>query len=183
MISTRNTIDRYGSISMALHWAMLLLIASVCACIELRGIFPKGSDPRLAMSTWHFMLGLSVLFLALLRLILNITSPTPRIIPDPPKWPKLSSKIMHITLYALMIGLPILGWFLLSAKGKQIPFFGLNLPALIDKNKDLAKTIQEIHETGGTLGYYLIGSHAAVALFHHYVMRDNTIKRMLPVRN
>ncbi len=181
-MNTRNTIDRYGSLSMGLHWVMLLLIAAVYACIELRGIFPKGSDPRLAMSTWHFMLGLSVLVLALLRLILNIASDTPRIVPDPPKWQKLSAKFMHIALYALMIGLPIIGWLMLSAKGKQIPFFGLNMPALIGKNKDLAKSIKEIHETGGTLGYFLIGSHATVALFHHYIVRDNTIRRILPIR-
>jgi cytochrome b561 len=183
MMNTRNTIDRYGSFSVALHWVMLLLIVAVYSCIELRVIFPKGSDLRLAMSTWHFMLGLSVMVLALLRLILNITSATPRIVPDPPKWQKLSSKFMHIALYALMIGLPIIGWLLLSAKGKQIPFFGLNMPSLIAENKDLATTIKEIHETVGTLGYYLIGAHAAAALFHHYVLRDNTIKRILPVRD
>ncbi len=182
MMNTRNTIDRYGSISIALHWVMLLLIAAVYSCMELRDIFPKGSDPRLAMSTWHFMLGLSVMVLVLLRLIHKMTSVTPRIFPDPPKWQKRSAKFMHFALYALMIGLPILGWLLLSAKGKQIPFFGLNMPSLIAENKDLAKTIKYIHETGATLGYYLIGAHAAVALFHHYVLRDNTINRILPVR-
>jgi cytochrome b561 len=89
---------------------------------------------------------------------------------------------MHVALYVLMIGMPVAGWLMLSADGKPIPFFGLQLPALIDKSKDLAKIIKEIHETGGTVGYYLIGLHAVAALFHHYYVRDNTLQRMLPSR-
>ena len=60
---------RYGSLSIGLHWLMLLLIAAVYACIEWRGIFPRGSGARQMMQTWHFMLGLSVLVLATLRLL------------------------------------------------------------------------------------------------------------------
>jgi cytochrome b561 len=70
---------------------------------------------------------------------------------------------------------------MLSAAGKPIPFFGLELPPLIGENKELAKTIKEVHETGGTVGYYLIGLHTAAALFHHYLVRDNTLRRMLPL--
>ncbi|MDP3141776.1 MAG: cytochrome b/b6 domain-containing protein, partial [Methylotenera sp.] len=73
-------------------------------------------------------------------------------------------------------------WLLLSAAGKPIPFFGLELPALVSKNKNLADLIKQIHETGGTVGYFLVGFHAVAALFHHYVVRDNTLLRMLPKR-
>jgi cytochrome b561 len=90
------------------------------------------------------------------------------------------AKLMHLALYVLMICMPLLGWLLLSASGKSIPFFGLELPALVGKNKALAELIKEIHETGGLVGYYLIGLHASAALFHHYFVRDNTLRRMLP---
>lgn len=46
----------------------------------------------------------------------------------------------------------------------------------------VAEWAEEIHEAGGTVGYVLVGLHAAAALFHHYVMRDNTLRRMLPGR-
>ena len=49
-------------------------------------------------------------------------------------------------------------------------------------DKALYDTIKEIHETIGTIGYYLIGLHAAAALAHHYLMHDNTLLRMLPRR-
>jgi cytochrome b561 len=176
----RNGTQRYGSLSIGLHWVMLLLFVAVYACIELRGYFPKGSDPREALKTWHFMLGLSVLALALLRVLVHLRSTVPPIVPDPPGWQKLAARLMHLALYALMIGLPLVGWLLLSAAGKPIPFFGLHLPALLGESKSLAETIKEIHETGGTLGYFLIALHAAAALFHHYFVRDNTLRRMLP---
>jgi cytochrome b561 len=81
-----------------------------------------------------------------------------------------------------MIAMPLLGWLALSAAGKPIPFFGLDLPALTGPDKDFAHSVEEIHETIGTIGYYLIGLHAAAALFHHYFLRDDTMLRMLPRR-
>lgn len=181
-MKTNITKERYNTLSITLHWAMVVLLIAVYACIELREFFPKGSDPRNALKTWHFMLGLSVLALVLLRIAVNITKTAPAIVPNPPKWQTQSAKWMHLALYALMVCLPIVGWFLLSASGKPIPFFGFELPSLIAANKDLAETIKEIHETGGTMGYFLIGLHAAAGLYHHYFVKDNTLLRMMPKR-
>jgi len=69
----RNSTERYGSLSMGLHWLMLLLLVAVYGCIELREFFPKGSEPREALKIWHYMLGLSVFVLVWLRLLSNIT--------------------------------------------------------------------------------------------------------------
>jgi superoxide oxidase len=179
----RNTTQRYGALSIGLHWLMLLLLIAVYATIELRGEFPKGSDAREMMKTWHFMLGLSVFVLVWIRLVANVTGPEPRIEPEPPRWQALIGKAMHLALYALMVGMPLAGWVLLSADGKPIPFFGLHLPALVAASETLADTVKEIHETGGTIGYFLIGLHAAAALYHHYFTRDNTLLRMLPNRD
>lgn len=181
--STNATTDRYSAVSITLHWVMVLLLIAVYAFINLADVFPRGSDARNLMKTWHFMLGLSVLVLVLLRIAVNITKTAPAIVPNPPNWQMLSAKWMHLALYALMVCLPIAGWFLLSASGKPIPFFGLQLPALVAANKELAGTIKEIHETGGTLGYFLIGLHAVAGLYHHYFVKDNTLVRMLPARS
>jgi superoxide oxidase len=56
------------------------------------------------------------------------------------------------------------------------------LPALIGENKDLAEQLEELHEVVGTTGYFLIGLHTVAALYHHYIVRDNTLTRMLPER-
>lgn len=182
-IGWRNSIHRFGSLSIALHWLMLALLAAVYACIELRELFPKGSDPREALKVWHYMLGLSVLVLVWLRLAVHMIGPVPRIEPEPADWQKLFATLMRVALYVLMIGMPLAGWLILSAEGKPVPFFGLELPAFVSENKDLAKVAGEIHETAGVVGYWLVGLHAAAALFHHYVVRDDTLRRMLPFRD
>lgn len=173
---------RYGGLAIGLHWLMLILLIAVYACIELRELYPKGSEPRELLKTWHFMLGLSVLALALLRLLVNVSAGAPAIVPAPGKVQQLLAKLSHLALYALMLGMPLAGWLLLSAAGKPIPFFGLQLPALIAPSKDAAGLIKEIHEAVGTIGYFLIGLHALAALYHHYLVRDNTLQRMLPGR-
>ncbi|MDG1445273.1 MAG: cytochrome b [Methylophilaceae bacterium] len=166
--------------SIVLHWMMAILIVAVYACIEFREFYPKGSEPREALKMWHFMLGLSVFILVWVRLFFMMQGHRPLIEPTPLVWQQSLAKAAHVALYGLMIVLPLLGWLMLSAKGKTIPFFGLSLPALMAKNKELGSLIKEIHETGGTLGYYLIELHTFAGLFHHYVMRDNTLMRMLP---
>lgn len=181
-MSWKNTTARYGSLSIGLHWLMLLIFIGVYASIELRVLFEKGSDPREALKAWHFMLGLLVFALVWLRIAARLSGPTPAITPELDKKQQMSGKLLHLALYALMIGMPLTGWLMLSASGKVIPFFGLELPALIGENKDLAKQIKEVHEFVGTAGYFLLGLHVVAALYHHYVKRDNTLLRMLPER-
>lgn len=159
---------------------MLLLLIAVYATIELREIFPKGSDPRKAMKLWHFMLGLSVLAFAIVRVLVRLRQSAPAIIPSPPAWQELLAKIMHIALYGLMLGMPLAGWMILSGEAQVIPFFGLELPPLISPNKELAESIEDLHTTFGKAGYFLIGLHALAGLYHHYIVKDNTLKRMLP---
>lgn len=173
---------RYARLSIFLHWAMLLLITAVYSCILLHESFPKGSDLREGLKHWHFMLGLSVLLLVIVRIVVRLLTAKPPIKPEPPAWQMLVAKGTHLALYAFMLAMPIAGWLILSAAGKNIPFFGLELPALIMPDKALAGQIKEIHETIGTVAYFLIGLHALAALFHHYVVRDNTLLRMLPGR-
>jgi superoxide oxidase len=182
-MSWENTDVRYGSLSIALHWLMLGLIAAVYACIELMGNFPKGSDARTLLMQWHFMFGLGIFALVWLRLLARNIAPTPKIQPALSTWQALPAHLMHLALYALMIGAPLAGWLYLSAAGKAIPFFGLELPALLDKNPDLGRTIKYWHEWAGSAGYWLIGLHAAAGLLHHLINRDNSLTRMLPSRH
>lgn len=171
---------RYGPLSIGLHWFMLVLLAAVYLCIELSEAFPKGSDMRNGLRTWHYMLGLSVFVLAWLRLAVNLLHRAPPVTPAPPLWQHRLAWLVQAGLYVLMIGLPLAGWLVLSARGQPIPFFGLQLPALMAENKNAAGWIKEIHEAGATAGYFLVGLHALAALYHHYLLRDNTLARMLP---
>lgn len=179
-MNIKNSTTYYNTVSIALHWLMFILIVAVFASIELRELFDKGTETRDAFKMWHFMLGLSVLALVSVRLIVRVLAgPAPEIQPKPKKWQSTLGKFAHIMLYVFMLVMPIAGWLILSMAGKPVPFFGLELPPLASENRELAKTIKEIHEIAGEAGYYLIAAHAAAALFHHYVLADNTFKRML----
>jgi cytochrome b561 len=178
----KNSTSRYGTLSIALHWLMLVLIAVVYFTMEFRGLFPKGTDGRELMKQTHFMLGLGIFALVWLRLIARVTAPTPQIVPAIPAWQAIPAKLMHLALYALMIGAPLLGWLILSAMGKPIPFFGLELPPLTSPDHDFGEQLEHWHVRLANAGYWLIGLHAVAGLLHHYVIRDNTLVRMLPSR-
>ncbi|MFC6337929.1 cytochrome B [Pseudomonas sp. CCM 7891] len=178
----KNSDTRYSSLSIALHWLMLVLLAVVYACIELRGQFPKGSDARTLIVQMHYMFGLTVFVLVWLRLFARSLGAAPKIVPAPPQWQAALATLMHVALYVFMIGMPIFGWLTVSANGQSVMFYGIELSPLIAENKDLAKQIKGWHELGGTLGYWLIGLHALAGLYHHYFIRDNTVQRMMPKR-
>lgn len=172
--------QRYGSTTIFLHWFTLALLIGVYGAIELREFYPRGSALREGLKTWHYMLGLTVFGLVWIRILVRVFSPA--VDPVEQGWRHTISKITHLALYVLMIGMPIAGWLILSAEGDAVPFFGLELPPLVVADKALAERVEEFHELGGTIGYCLIGLHAAAALFHHYVLRDGLFARMLPRR-
>jgi cytochrome b561 len=170
----------YGLLSISFHWLMLLLIVATYAMMDLKSMYPKNSHQREVMAIWHYMLGLSVFFLVWFRLWARSIGSLPVIRPALSTQQAILSKFVQWSLYALMIGLPLLGWLTLSARGTPVPFWGIELPALLDKSRDVAILFKNIHEPLATLGYFLVGLHAAAALFHHYVKRDNTLRLMLP---
>ena len=178
----KNTTLKYGWVSIALHWIMLSLIVATYTAMDIKSIFPKGSSGREAIAIWHYAFGLSVFCLVWLRLTARLAGQAPAVRPALPAVQARLAKAVHFALYALMIGLPLLGWLTLSARGKPVPFFGAELPALIGKSQEMARWLKEIHESIATAGYFLIGLHAAAALYHHYLKRDNTLKLMLPWR-
>ena len=161
---------------------MVLLFILIYASIEFRGIFPKDSDGRTLMKDAHFMLGLTVLTLVWLRLLARSIGGAPKITPAPPAWQTTLATLMHWALYVFMIAMPVLGYLILSYNDKSVFFYGFDLPALTLKDPDFAKQIKSWHELGGSIGYWLIGLHALAGLAHHYLIKDNTLLRMLPRR-
>jgi len=172
---------RYGTALVAVHWFMALLMVAVFASIELRVLYAKGTEMRDFMKALHFMLGLTVLLMVVLRLAARWNSPKPvEATPDNAlqAWAHRLAAVGHLALYGFMLLMPLAGWLALSAAGKPIPFFGLELPALMGPNKTFAHDIKELHEAVGEAGYWLIGIHVAAALGHHYVLKDGLMSRM-----
>lgn len=177
---TNTQTQRYSAASIGMHWLMVLAFIGLYVAVNLIDVFPKGSDGRALAKSVHLSLGLTVFGLVWLRLVFRALGSVPPIRPAPPAWQEKSAKLLHLALYGLMVAMPLLGWLAQSAFGKPVAIFGLLMPALIAENKELGRTVMGIHELGGNLGYLLIGGHAVAALFHHYVLKDNTLRRMLP---
>jgi cytochrome b561 len=171
---------RYPRPLVALHWLTLLLLVGVYFTMEFRGAFPRGSEPRALMKMLHHSFGLTVLLLVLPRLVLRLRGPVPPITPPPSTALRLSAAAGHVALYLFMLGMPLGGWLLMSADGATISFYGLAVPPLVAPDKALAHLLEDLHETGATVGYVLVGLHAAAALYHHLLRRDDTLRRMLP---
>ncbi len=169
----------YAPTLIALHWITVLVIATAFAAIELRGYYPRGSASRDLLTATHKSCGMLVLLLVIVRAGVAIRNPAPPIIPAPPAWQLVLSRLVHLTLYAAMIAMPLLGWSMSSAGGHPVPFFGLTIPPILGPDKELSKTLTGIHEFIGNALYYVIGLHALAALAHHYLLKDNTLLRML----
>lgn len=169
-----NTTSKYPSAVIFMHWMMFLLVIMTYAFIEFRELFPKGTDPRNLMKLIHFSLGFTVFLSVLLRIYFRLSS---NIIVE---HLSIMAKLGHLFLYLFLLTMPILGWLTLSAEGKDIPFFVVSLPSLIAENKELAHTLEDWHETLGIIGYWAIGGHALMALYHHYVKREPIFNRILP---
>lgn len=175
-----DTTFRYARPLVALHWLMFALFIVVYAAMELRVLFDKGMPAREYFKSLHGMFGLCILALVFLRLLAKRWSPHP----PPTDGPGIrlllqrASRIGHLILYLFMVIMPLMGWMMLSAAGKPIPFFGLALPALIAPDAALAKQIKSVHTLVGNIGYGLIGLHVLAALFHQLVLKDHLMQRL-----
>jgi len=139
------------------------------------------SPEKLQYFSWHKWAGVTVFMLVWLRLVWRLISPPPAY----PEGMSLNVKRLasagHVALYALMVIIPITGWLMSSAKGVPTVWFGvLPLPDLISKDKALGELLQEVHGTLSWIMVILIAGHVAAALKHHFIDKDDTLRRMAP---
>ncbi|MHA3904990.1 cytochrome b [Castellaniella sp. WN] len=173
---------RYSRLSISLHWLTLLLIIVVYAMMEFKGLFPKDSPERAFMKMMHASCGLTILALTLARLATRLFQHSPAITPAPAAWERAGAGLMHVALYAMLIALPLLVWFGINSFGGTVRAWGIALPALTGVDKALGGAVIDTHKLIANVGYALIGLHALAALKHHYISRDDTLRRMLPSR-
>ena len=176
-------ISRYSGSLIALHWLMLVLFIGIYVCIEAAEMVPEHSPTHELLMSWHYQFGFAILALVWLRLLMRLVHGAPAIEPAPPDWQRRIAAIMHMMLYGLMIIMPITGWLLINTEGEPLYILGVNMPVLLSPHHGLAELFEEVHEIIGLAGYAFIGLHTLAALFHHYILGDNTLKRMLPRHN
>lgn len=172
---------RYSAGLRRIHWLSVLLVAAAYVLIEQRGLFPRGSDGRALMMQGHYWAGLSVFAFALWRIALRLRNGAPPISPALPAWQSWLSRALHLSLYAFVVAMPLLGLATAWTDGKSVmlPFTGVALPPLLAVDKPLAHRLEDLHGSIGEAFYWIIGLHVAAALYHHAWRRDDTLRRML----
>ena len=170
---------QWGSVARTFHWLMALLIIGNGAL----GLYMHELNPsmdKISIYAIHKSIGLTVLALFLLRLSWRWFDPRPRDLPMA-RWQKLAAHAAHGALYLLMLAMPLSGWLFNSAHGNPLQWFKFfNLPALVEQNEDLADFFGDAHETLFWILVAVLVAHVGGALMHHFVERDNTLRRMLP---
>jgi cytochrome b561 len=148
----------------------------------LLGLYMGSIDPspfKFSLYTWHKSFGTLVLMLALLRLSWRFINIAPAHLPNHQQWEVTLAKIAHVLLYILMIAMPLSGWIMSSAGEFHYAFFGLfEMPMIVPKNENLMNIAREAHEIQAYVLMGIIGLHAAGAFKHHFIDKDETLKRM-----
>jgi cytochrome b561 len=179
----RNSTERYGALGQALHWGMLALYTAVCLAIELKGAYPRGSAGRAGLTHWHEVLGLTAALAVFVRVLWRALDAPPADLPGEPPWQRRAARAMKLALYLAMVALPLTGLVAAVGRGDAVIFLGVDFNALAGPlPAAVGKGVKEVHEAIATAAYWLVGLHAAAALWHHYIRRDPTLRRMLPSR-
>ncbi len=179
-MALRNTTARWGVIAQSLHWIIVALVITQFVLATIAHDLPLGLE-KLAMLARHKSVGITILALAVIRVIWRWSNPTPTL-PDTLKpYERVLAKVTHVGLYLLLFAMPITGWLMSSARNFPVSWWGLvQLPDFIAPSKPLYELLRDIH---GLLAWVLLATallHAAAALKHHFVLKDDVLRRMLP---
>ena len=176
----RNRPEHWGAISIALHWLTFVLILGQAAIGLLMTEMPNGVF-KIQVYSLHKSFGLTVLALTILRLSWRLLDRAPAAIGNMAAWQEKLARFVQAGLYALLLAVPLTGWWFNSASGFPLRWFGLfKLPRLTGYDPDIKALARESHETLFYLMAGLLLIHAMAALWHHFKLHDRTLLRMLP---
>ncbi|HUY68684.1 MAG TPA: cytochrome b [Alphaproteobacteria bacterium] len=181
---------RYDTVAIILHWLIALAILAMLAIGWTMTSLPKGADLKFTLFQWHKSIGITILILSVLRLLWRLVNPPPPLPATMKTWEKFAAHASHALLYILIIGMPLLGWAIVSASTMNLPtmLYGVipwpNLPILpalpVADKKSLGHAFAAAHSAGAWILAVLLVIHIAAALKHHWWDRDDVLLRMMP---
>ena len=176
-MAMRNTETRWGWPSKLLHWLTAILIL-IQIPLGYYAEELKLSPLKLDLFVWHKSIGILILLLAIERLLWRMIGTIPKAL-DTSVLQRRLAQLAHVTLYGLMIALPISGWITTSAANIPTKLFWLiELPAITGPDEALKSMAAEVHEICVTLLIIILVVHIGAALRHHFILRDSILKRM-----
>lgn len=179
-MSIRNSGARWGALSQLLHW---LIVALICAQVSL-ALTAKELHPghaRFTLIGYHKSIGITILTLAVIRLVWRWMNPVPALPDTLRPYEKALARFTHAALYVILFAMPLSGWIGSSAHAFPVRWFNVfTVPALVGKNLPLSSAMGKVHYAFAILLGVVVVLHIAAALKHHFVLKDDTLRRMLP---
>ncbi|NOT17647.1 MAG: cytochrome b [Sulfuriferula sp.] len=171
----------YNIPAIVMHWLVALLIAATFPIAWIMVDMQDDSPEQLSLFSLHITIGVSVLMLAIARLVNRALRGVPAAPADTPAIVNKLTSLVHFALYALLFIVPMSGWVMSSAGGHDVSWLGLfTLPSIVVADDSLHHTMEGVHETVANVLLGLIALHTAAALKHHFIQRDGVLARMLP---
>jgi len=163
-----------------LHWLTLLLIVLGVASVLSRELSDDKAI-RTVLLAAHRTAGLLVLWTVVLRLLSRWVVASDAVNAGLPRHLHLASRFGHAALYLGLTAIPLLGWALSNARGQHVMLFEIfPLPNLVDRDRDLAESLEGWHENLAWGLMTLASVHALAALWHHHIRKDHVLRSMLP---
>jgi cytochrome b561 len=176
----RNTHDRFGVVAKTFHWlTLLLLVGSFTLAISMVDL--PLSPRKLELYSWHKWCGVTIFLLVILRLAWRLGNPVPALPAGTPAWQQRLARLSHAGLYTLLLVMPVTGWIMSSALNLPVVYLGLvHIPSPFGVDRALGEAMKSVHQMLAMALLVLIAVHVAAALYHHFILRDDVLRRMLP---
>jgi cytochrome b561 len=183
-----NDAQRYNAVAKTLHWLMAFAIISLIIIGKIMVDLPRDDPDKFALYQSHKSVGLTILFLTLVRIAWRLLYRAPPLPASMKTWEKLAASGTHLAFYFMMLAIPLSGWAIASTSSSGVPtlWFGLfEVPALpglegIEDMHEVHESAEEAHELLANLTILLLILHVAAGLKHHFWDRDDVLRRMLP---
>ncbi len=175
-----NPPSRYTAVAQALHWIIAALIATQFILALSAEDLPLGMH-KLALLARHKSVGMTVLMLAVLRLLWRWRHPPPGLPAGMTALERILARTTHIAFYVLLFAMPLTGWMMSSAKNYSVSWFGwFTWPNLIGQNETAFNLLKSTHDFLSVVLFAIAALHVLAAFKHHLWDRDDVLLRMLP---
>lgn len=181
---------RYNAVAVIIHWLTAITVIGLLVIGNIMADLPNSDPIKLDLFNWHKSLGVAVLLLTVLRFAWRFTHRPPALPAEMAGWEKRGAHAAHWLLYLLLLVTPLLGWAMVSASPRNIPTVLFNMvewphiPFLADmdtaRKKEMHEVLEDLHAYAAYLMALLALAHIAAALRHHFLMKDDVLRRMLP---
>jgi cytochrome b561 len=171
---------RYDAFAMTLHWLTFLLVLLLFGLAQFWGFLAKATPLREQMIVTHMSFGILLTVVLVVRIAWRLT-PGHRVQDVTTGSAELALKLVHCLLYGLMIAQVVLGFILRWSGDEAMSFFGLQIaPPFAPFSKSAHELVGDAHHWIAWSIIILAAGHAAAALFHHFILRDKVLWRMMP---